>query len=209
MVNTTDNPWPYGAPVQPVRRQRRWPWIVAIVAAFVLGLVFGLTARVAPESAPAAQSAPSTAPTAEYSAPPAAPPASVQYEVAEMGGEVFTYEDGLVVSTTTPKVYEPGRYAITGENPVAVRFDVTVTNNGSKPFDPTFFGVDASYGGQPASQIIDISNKIGASPQTKVLPGKSITFSVAFSIIEGPGEFQVDLRPSWSHNSSTFAGPIG
>lgn len=182
---------------------------LAIAVAGAAVVLTGCSVPVAGEAS-AASSAPTTTRSA-YTPPIYTPPAAQQTSsnIGALGVDTFTYADGLAVSVSKPEVYTPGKYSAGNDFPVAVRLVVTVTNNSSKAFDPTLFQVDASFGGQSASRIFDSANDIGSAPQTQVLPGKSISFPVAFSIIEGGGELQVDTTPSWSHNSSVFIGPIG
>jgi hypothetical protein len=179
----------------------------------VLGAAVALTGCSVPvtgEAAPASDTTTTRAVAPAYVPPTYTPPATQQApsNIGTLGVDTFTYADGLAVSISKAEVYTPGKYAAGDDFPVSVRLVVTVTNNSSKAFDPALFRVDASFAGQSASQIIDLTNGIGLAPQAQVLPGKSISFPVAFSIVEGAGELQVDATPSFSHNSSVFVGPV-
>jgi hypothetical protein len=185
-----------------------------LLPALTLGALLALVGCAAqPQVIPGQASADpaAAAPTSTYTPPTYSPPAAQQAtnNIGTLGVDTFTYADGLVVGVSKAQVYTPGRYAAGHDNAVGVRLDVTVTNNGSKVFDPTLFQVNASYAGQPASQIFDSANGLGVPPQTKLRPGKSITFPVAFSIVDGGGELQIDVQPSFRHNSSIFVGPVG
>jgi len=185
------------------------------LAAPVLGAAIVLTGcsmPVAGEAAAAPEATSQSAPPV-YVPPTYTPPAAQASQasatnIGKLGVDTFTYADGLVVSISKAERFTPSRYSAGNDYPVAVKLIVTVTNNSSKAFDPTLFQVNASFAGQAASQIFDSQNGLGLAPQTQVLPGKSINFPVAFSIVEGPGELQVDARPSFSHNSSVFVGPV-
>lgn len=178
---------------------------VATFAAFVLGLAIGNADE--PASAPAAAPAAVAAPAVPVVAPPT-------YEVAAPAvtitpfGQSFTYADHLSVTVSDVKTYQPGRYSAGHDQAVGVRMTITVQNDGSQAFDPTLFSAGASFAGAPGDRIFDSANGIGSPPQTKVLPGKSVAFPVAFSIVEGSGELQVDVAPSWNHVSAIFTGPV-
>jgi hypothetical protein len=188
--------------------------LISKLAVPVLGAAIALTGcsvPVAGEAAPASDTTTTTRAIAPAYVPPSyTPPAAQQTSsnVGALGVDTFTYADGLAVSISKAEAYTPGKYSAGNDFPVSVRLVVTVTNNSSKAFDPTLFQVDASFAGQSASRIFDSANGIGAAPQTQVLPGKTINFPVAFSIVEGAGELQVDATPSFSHNSSVFVGPV-
>jgi hypothetical protein len=201
---------PQYVPAPPVKR-KRFGFVAlgsAALLAFLAGLGIGNSGDTTPPApAPAASdysvSVPTYAPPAVLDDEVVAPPVTVT-----PFGQSFTYVDGLSVTVSEAKVYQPRRGAAGHVNPIAVRLTITVQNSGSQPFDPNMFGASASFAGQSGERIFDSANGILSPPSTTLLPGKSISFPVAFSIVEGSGELQVDLAPSWGHVSATFTGPV-
>ena len=186
-----------------------------LLPALALGAVVAMAGCAAQPEVVSGQAEAADEPTALYTPPPVptqqiyAPPVSQQQTaVGQLGVDTVDYPDGLQVALSTAHVYKPGRWSAGHDNAVGVRLEITITNNGSEAFDPSLFLVNASYADQPASQIFDSQNDISGAPQTTLLPGKSIKFPVAFSIPEGPGELQVDVQPSFSHDSAVFVGPV-
>lgn len=119
-------------------------------------------------------------------------------------GEWGKYEDGVQVTISEPESYTPSEYAAaTDDFTDYLRFVVKLKNDGSDVYDPTMFMLSASSGGVEARRIFDSSNEVGSAPSTKVLPGKSIRFAVAFGVND-PSEVLVELSPGYDYDSVLF-----
>ncbi|MGD9989215.1 DUF4190 domain-containing protein [Pseudonocardia sp.] len=124
-------------------------------------------------------------------------------------GQTVTVSD-IGYSVSTPAAYTPsaGAAALGGEIARAVRFDVTITNNSATPFafNPFVVGAKASAAGADAPQITDIQKKVGVTTSSTILPGKSLTYGVAFSVPEQKGDVQVELSPTALGSPIVFTG---
>ena len=79
---------------------------------------------------------------------------------------------------TVPTAYAPGRYAVGGEGAAHyAKVTVTIKKGSARQFDSTMAHLTASSGGQEGDQVYD--SKVGGSPDTTVLPGKTIKWDVA------------------------------
>jgi hypothetical protein len=80
---------------------------------------------------------------------------------------------------------------------------VTIINGTSAPFDPSAYYATAVSGGVEAPPIFDSENGIGFAPQSSVLPGKSVSFPIAFDV-QDPADFQLEITPSYDYDSTIF-----
>jgi hypothetical protein len=138
--------------------------------------------------------------------PAAGPAPTADSGSAVAFGQAFTYADGLAVTVDAPTTYDPSSYAAGNTNPYAYGVTVRVTNNTGAAFDPTLLQVMMTTGGAPASPIFD--GESGLPPQSRLQPGRSLTYEVAFSTTADSGEAQVDVVPSFSHDHAVFTGTL-
>ncbi|ODU00004.1 MAG: hypothetical protein ABS81_24670 [Pseudonocardia sp. SCN 72-86] len=124
-------------------------------------------------------------------------------------GRTVTVSD-VAYSVSTPAAYTPSSSAASmgGDIARAIKFDVTITNNGSTPFafNPFAVGAKATAAGTSAPDITDIRKKIGVPKSSTILPGKSLTYTVAFSVPEQKGDVQVELSPTALGSPIVFTG---
>lgn len=113
--------------------------------------------------------------------------------------------DGLTIGVSTPSPYTPSESAYIGDTKTEnnVKMTVTITNTGSKPYDPVLTSTTASSGGQEALSVTDIQNNIGLPPTTNVLPGKSVSYDVAFNVAD-PNDLQLDVTGGFEYATVTF-----
>lgn len=125
-------------------------------------------------------------------------------EVGEFG-QASTYADGLEVTVGQPEPFTPSAYAAgTETHSQFVQFDVTYTNGTGKVYDPTMMMLDVTSGGSAGEQVFDSENGMGgALDASKVLPGDSITITVAFGVTD-PGDMDVQVTPDFKYNTSFF-----
>ncbi|MEJ3658279.1 hypothetical protein WEH80_35485 [Actinomycetes bacterium KLBMP 9759] len=122
-------------------------------------------------------------------------------------GERVSFDNGLAVVATEPKAYRPGRYAFGHDGDRAVTLDVTIVNESDKPFDAVLTQVRATHGGRPVSKVFD-ADRGSENPQGTVLPGKSMTFSVALSLDAPTGDLQVEVIPAFLGDPAIFVGEV-
>jgi hypothetical protein len=141
----------------------------------------------APPAVLGQQGAPATTPTAAF-------------------GQRVTFDDGVAVELTAPQAFQPSRSAAGADRDRAVTAEVTVVNGSGQPLDAVMVMVRATHGGREAPQIFDSAKGIGGAALGTVLPGKTITFPVAFSVGEGPAELQVEVNPNFLGDPAIFIG---
>jgi hypothetical protein len=115
----------------------------------------------------------------------------------------MTYDDGLGVKVSDLTDFAPSESAAFDEAPAYLQVTVTITNNTGTDFDPSGFYATASSGGVEAPEIFDSENGIDGSPTTTVIPGKSVSFPIAFSV-QDPADFLLEITPSFEHDSTIF-----
>lgn len=113
--------------------------------------------------------------------------------------------DGLTIGVSEPAAFTPSEYAYVGENPTPnnVKMTVTITNTGSKAYDPVLTSTTVSSGSQESEAIIDTEANIGVPPTTKVLPGKSVSYDVAFNVADA-NDLQLDVTGGFDYATVTF-----
>lgn len=162
----------------------------------------------APTSSSTAGDAPldsTTPPAVEETTPPPTPD---EPGIAKVGAtQWFTYEDGLKVQVTKLTRKKIGPYA-SGGSPggTAVVVTVTIRNGTGKAFDSSLADVKVAHGpnGDQAEQVFDsgIEEFSGSIPN-----GRSRTAQYEFAVPKAHyGQVQVEVAPSWEHNSSVFEG---
>ncbi|GAA4016934.1 hypothetical protein GCM10022247_45160 [Allokutzneria multivorans] len=128
-------------------------------------------------------------------------------------GKRHTWGDGLAVEVSAPTECKPGPASSPSTVARAVRFTVTVTNGTDKPFEAVVLSAssDAQFNGKAAEAVYDhgggCGNNGGFSSAT-VLPGKTYTYDVSYSVGTDPGEMQLTLRPSFVADKAVFTGRV-
>lgn len=121
-------------------------------------------------------------------------------------GEGFKFEDGVQVEVSQPAAFTPSASAFTGSGQFTtyVRFDVTVTNNSTKPFTPMLMTFAATSGGVAAEDVYDMeANVTGMGPDGDVLPGSTVTFAVAYAV-KDPADLQLDVSTGFDYDTVYF-----
>ena len=176
--------------------------IAAIAAATVLGLTGCDTVEPAKVSdAPATTTAPASSSDDEAVD-------EVVDEPVEDGtaafGQTYTYEDGMAVRISKPKPFTPGEYDYIPKGATTFRiFKVTITNGTAKPFDPNLAHVTVAAAGAEGEQLY--AESVGSAPSTKIRPGKSVTYSVAFGL-RGTSDLTVEVAPDMVDYASVLYG---
>jgi hypothetical protein len=149
------------------------------------------------------------------SAPTAAPVAAAPSTRAAVGstgavafGERFTWPSGIAVELSQPADYTPTSAAAGLSRERAATVEVTVVNGSGRSyaFNSMGMGPKATHGERAASQIFDtgpLQNSVGMST---LLPGRTLTYQVAFSIGAEPAELQMELHETPLGPPAIFIG---
>lgn len=124
-------------------------------------------------------------------------------------GKRFTWANGLSVDVAAPAACTPGQYAAPSNIARAVRFEITITNGTSAAFETALMsvGTDAQFNGQKAEMVFDSSGGCDSTfDSATVLPGKTYTFHVAYSVGAQPGEMQLVFEPTFNSDKAAFVG---
>lgn len=160
-------------------------------------LVAGLTACGGTSGAPSSDSTPA----AHTSSAPAKTPASQNAKF----GQSYKWSDGVEVTISAPTPYTPtaaAAGAVAGDQNVV--FKITLTNGSKANIDPSIANLSLNSGGVAASNIIDLMNSAFNVPQAPVLPGQSISWSLAYSVKDASsltGQFDLD---DLTHSAAVF-----
>ena len=140
------------------------------------------------------------------------PDASAPKDESTIGafGQTITWPDGLAVTVSEPQAYQPSSAAATSRAPARyVSLTVTLTNESAKNVEAAGTTMAVTANGTAADQVFDTAKGIGGSPTSTVLPGKSITYTVAFGLpTTARADLQVEVRPSFGigYQPAIFTG---
>jgi hypothetical protein len=153
--------------------------------------------------------APSAAAPAAPGAP-ADPGAPDQASTTGTFGQNITWPDGVAVTVSEPKAYRPSSSAAASRAAARyVSMTITLTNGSDKNVEATGTTLAVTANGTPADEVFDSAKGIGGSPTSTVLPGKSVTYTVAFGVpTKEQTELQVEVRPGFGfgYQPAIFTG---
>ncbi|HEX7301581.1 hypothetical protein [Lentzea sp.] len=124
-------------------------------------------------------------------------------------GKRYTWANGLAVDVATPVECTPGQFSAPSDIARAVKFKVTVTNGTNAAFETALMSIadDAQFNGQKAPRIFDSSGGCDSTfDSATVLPGKTYTYEVAYSVGAQPGEMQLVFEPTFNSDKAAFVG---
>lgn len=124
-------------------------------------------------------------------------------------GQRYTFPSGVAVELTTPAACKPGQYSSPPNIVRAVKLTVTVVNGSQKPLNTAILSVmNAQFAGAAAEPVFDSGGKCGDGGMNSadVLPGKTFTFDIAFSVGKNPGELQLSVQPDILADKAVFVG---
>jgi hypothetical protein len=200
-------------PGVPPKKSRKGLWItLGVIGAVLLlccggvvvfGGVFANEVDKAIEEVEASASA-TASPSADESAAPA--------NVAEIGTESFTYDDGLTVAVVSATKFAKSETAAGGQpGEVGVKVTVKVTNKSKQVVDLDLLnvGLKAGADGLEAEKIFDSERGIGGGLEGSVAPGRSASGVYGFSVLPANlSTITVEVTPSFDHEASLFEGAV-
>lgn len=116
-------------------------------------------------------------------------------------GDTYTWPDGLAVTISEPADFAPSEYAagqVEGEP--ALSYDVTVTNGTDEDVEAVAINLTVSSAGKQASPIFDSAGGTDM-PTATILPGKSLTWKVAYSVAD-PTDVQITVDNVFAFEST-------
>ena len=164
-------------------------------------------------SVPASSTTSGTAPASSTSAP--AKPAEVVGDGTAdhplAFGQTWGTDKQIRITLGAPAPYTPSASAFTpgGAAARAVALSVTITTPADlgKAFPAMLLTTQATAGGTQAQSIEDVGNNVG-SPTASVLPGKSLSWRVAFGVPAGASDITVQVSTAIGGQPVFFAGKI-
>lgn len=151
--------------------------VLTVVVIFVLAIIAIMVAGCSTPAASTPDPAASSATTPEE----AEPVDDGSYSF----GETATFEDGVSFSVSEPATFAPSETAmgqVDGQQFLV--FEFVATNNSDENLEPSLILATASSGGEEAAGIFDTEQSIGFPPATTVLPGATIKWKQAFSVVD-------------------------
>ncbi|MFD6970752.1 DUF4190 domain-containing protein [Streptomyces sp. NPDC059949] len=128
-------------------------------------------------------------------------------------GETFTYPNGVKVSLSVPKKYEPKGIIAREEVKNAIQITITITNGSSAPHEVVYAVPNVRDDqGMTADMVFDSSGSGGGVPKMvkgSILPGESASGIVAFEIPEGTKSITADIAAGTLLDDVKYAGPLG
>ncbi len=160
-----------------------------------------VTAIAAPTDTPMPLGASSSSQAVE---PSASSSSATTSATAKLGGSPFTYPSGLMVKVSAAAPYTPSRESANmGTFKMAMVFDITVTNGTKSNFNPGIIQTSVQSGDTAGSDIIDVGNGVGMPPQTQLLPGRSVTYKVAFGVKDAKN-LVLQVTPDYQSGPALF-----
>jgi hypothetical protein len=125
-------------------------------------------------------------------------------------GARYTWQSGLAIEVSAPSACTPGQYASPQNVARAVKFTITVVNGSKQSVDAaqlTTMG-EAQFDGHSADPVFDSQGSCGdGGMQTAtILPGKSFTYTEAYSVGAQPGDLQLVFQPDFGSDKAVYTG---
>jgi hypothetical protein len=207
---------PAGMPGVPPQKSRKGLWITLGIIGAVLLLCCGGVAVFggvfANEVDKAIKEAEASQGTVSASASPSDGSSAAPADVAKIGTESFTYDDGLTVAVISATRFAKSDTAAGGQpGEVGVTLTVKVTNNSKKvvDLDSLTVGLKAGADGLEADSVFDSARGIGGGLAGSVAPGRSASGVYGFSVLPANlNTITVEVTPSFDHEPSLFEGSV-
>ncbi|MFJ4864239.1 hypothetical protein [Streptomyces sp. NPDC088748] len=125
-------------------------------------------------------------------------------------GETFTYPNGVKVSLSVPKEYEPKGIVARERIKNAIQLTVTITNGSTTPHEVIYAMPNVRDDrGMTADTVYDGTGNVPKLIRGSILPGESASGVVAFEVPEGTKSITADISAGTMLDDVKYAGPIG
>jgi hypothetical protein len=145
-----------------------------------------------PSSSSSSSSAAPAAPAADELETEAPEPSDEDTELKF--GQSATFDDGLVITVSKPKVFKPSEYAAFDKAKAYVKFTITVVNKTGKSFDPNGVYATVQSSNEEASSVFDSEKNIGGAPSTKLLKNREAKWVIGFGV-QNPKDLVMEINP--------------
>ncbi|MEU9255213.1 DUF4190 domain-containing protein [Streptomyces sp. NPDC048270] len=127
-------------------------------------------------------------------------------------GETFTYDNGVKVSLSAPKKYEPKGILAREQVKNAIQITVTITNGSTEPHEVIYAVPNVRDDkGMTAELVFDSGGSGGGVPKMvrgSILPGESASGVVAYEVPEGTASIAADISAGTLLDDVKYAGPV-
>ncbi|GHF22489.1 hypothetical protein [Pseudolysinimonas yzui] len=117
-------------------------------------------------------------------------------------GDSFEWSDGLAITVSAPAGYQPSASAYAPEAAAYVVFTVTIVNGSDENYEPAFTASMQS-GNTESEQVFDIDQGVSGGPTTTLLPGREVTFPLAFGVSD-PEDLVLEVGIDFAHDTAIF-----
>lgn len=128
-------------------------------------------------------------------------------------GETFTYDNGVKVTLSAPKKYQPKGIVAREQVKNAIQITITITNGSTKPHDVIYAMPNVRDDkGMTAEMVFDSAGTGGGVPKMikgSILPGESASGIAAFELPEGTTSINADISAGTRLDAVKYAGPVG
>jgi len=117
-------------------------------------------------------------------------------EMIGFGGQ-YRFSDGVTVSVTAPKSFQPSTSAYPRSDR-GVAFDIVIRNDGDQSYQLSGLSVTATVAGVTAKQLVDSTQGYSGIIEAgkDVPPKRDVRVTLAFAVPAQPCEMRLSLRPS-------------
>ncbi|MBT2540393.1 DUF4190 and DUF4352 domain-containing protein [Streptomyces sp. ISL-44] len=127
-------------------------------------------------------------------------------------GGTFTYDNGVKVSLSAPKKYQPKGIIARERVKNAIQITVTITNGSTEPHEVIYAVPNVRDDkGMTAEMVFDSGGTGGGVPKMirgSILPGESASGVVAFEVPEGTSSISADISAGTRLADVKYAGPV-
>jgi len=118
-------------------------------------------------------------------------------------GETVTWDNNVSLSVSVPAPYTPSDYAAGAvEGHSTVLFEFVLSNNSDENYEPLVYGT-ATSGGVEAPGVFDTAEGIGFPPTTVLLPGQTIKWLQAYSVLDA-ANITMQVSAGFTYDDAIF-----
>ncbi|WP_298182811.1 hypothetical protein [Saccharomonospora sp.] len=175
--------------------------VAAVCAAFMLGACGASSAGGDVETAAPTRDVTSSQPPSTTTTP-ALPSGALAF------GSEHRFPSGLVVSVSSPSVFEPSENAYPRSERAAA-FSISLYNESEKPYRLSDFSVQATIDGKEVEQVNDSLRGYNGivEPDRNISSGESTELTLAFAVEPDPRQLRLTLHPdSAKPTKAVFVG---